>query len=323
MSTTYRRVPIRSVIPELSLPVDVYVHLSEKYLKYLNKGDVLTADKYNKFMTMKVKHFHVVEEDIDTFISWVEREKEKVLEKDAQKVAGKMLPIVEANQEIREMIFDTFTSEDLTEDNVLNIQHQADKLIEKLQEDQRVAHAMVKLARYSGSLADHSVNVANMAVFLGLTFGHSHPLVLQNLYLGGLYHDYGKTKMDAKFWEQKNPNHHYSHAEQSHPDQGALLVKKSKKFPDQVVTIIAQHHELYSGAGYPRGLKGKEIYELSRIVSLANAYDNSCQEKRDLPERERLEKTLKILEYDRGKSFDPELANKAHLALSAMFAEIK
>jgi HD-GYP domain-containing protein (c-di-GMP phosphodiesterase class II) len=46
--------------------------------------------------------------------------------------------------------------------------------------------------------------------------------------------------------------------------------------PEPVLRIIAQHHELADGSGYPNKLKGDQIDPLARIVSLVNYYDNLC-----------------------------------------------
>lgn len=47
-------------------------------------------------------------------------------------------------------------------------------------------------------------------------------------------------------------------------------------FPESARMVIAQHHELNDGSGYPEGLKEEQIDELTQIVSVANAYDNLC-----------------------------------------------
>jgi HD-GYP domain-containing protein (c-di-GMP phosphodiesterase class II) len=40
-----------------------------------------------------------------------------------------------------------------------------------------------------------------------------------------------------------------------------------------VAEVILAHHERIDGRGYPRGLKGAEIPELARIISVADTYD--------------------------------------------------
>jgi len=57
-----------------------------------------------------------------------------------------------------------------------------------------------------------------------------------------------------------------------HPQQGARVVGSLDGY-GPVAEIILAHHERIDGTGYPRGLKGREIPELARIISVADTYD--------------------------------------------------
>jgi HD-GYP domain-containing protein (c-di-GMP phosphodiesterase class II) len=57
-----------------------------------------------------------------------------------------------------------------------------------------------------------------------------------------------------------------------HPQQGARVVSSLDGY-GPVAEIILAHHERIDGKGYPRGLAGNEIPELSRIISVADTYD--------------------------------------------------
>ena len=57
-----------------------------------------------------------------------------------------------------------------------------------------------------------------------------------------------------------------------HPQQGARVVSSLDGY-GPVAEIILAHHERIDGKGYPRGLAGDEIPELSRIISVADTYD--------------------------------------------------
>jgi HD-GYP domain-containing protein (c-di-GMP phosphodiesterase class II) len=67
------------------------------------------------------------------------------------------------------------------------------------------------------------------------------------------------------------------------------------------------HHERYDGKGYPDHLKGKEIPEIARIISVADAYDamTSKRSYRDaLPQHIVREELVK----GTGTQFDPDFA---------------
>jgi HD-GYP domain-containing protein (c-di-GMP phosphodiesterase class II) len=66
------------------------------------------------------------------------------------------------------------------------------------------------------------------------------------------------------------------------------------------------HHERWDGEGYPEGLKGEEIPIQARILTLADVYHALTS---DRPYRAALskEETVKIIQKESGKFFDPQL----------------
>jgi len=57
-----------------------------------------------------------------------------------------------------------------------------------------------------------------------------------------------------------------------HPYQGAKIVSRVDGY-GPVAAIVLAHHERLDGTGYLRGLRGKRIPVLSRILSVADVYD--------------------------------------------------
>ena len=71
---------------------------------------------------------------------------------------------------------------------------------------------------------------------------------------------------------------------------------------------ILLHHERWDGKGYPKGLKGDEIPFVSRIITIADAYDAMTSERSyrsALPE----EVAIEELQKNAGIQFDPELVS--------------
>jgi HD-GYP domain-containing protein (c-di-GMP phosphodiesterase class II) len=154
-----------------------------------------------------------------------------------------------------------------------------------------------------------------------MTVGHSHQHVLENLYLGALFHDYGKAKIPAQILE--NPKSvSYAQAISDHPAKGYEMLKNSKEIPKQALTIVLEHHEQFAGAGFPKGLTGDQIYGLSKIVTIANVFDNICMEHRRTP-KQMYKAAIKVLEYDKGKQFDPEIMPRILDALKLAFGNFE
>ena len=93
-----------------------------------------------------------------------------------------------------------------------------------------------------------------------------------------MFHDIGKVEIPEKILLKTDP---LTRAEidfmRQHVTYGMDIGKKVGLAPG-VLAIIAQHHEYMDGSGYPRGTAGDKIYQLSRIITIVNDYDNQCNQ---------------------------------------------
>ena len=91
-----------------------------------------------------------------------------------------------------------------------------------------------------------------------------------------------------------------------HPGLGSQILRSVNEYPNLIIGA-KYHHERYDGTGYPDKLKGKEIPEIARIISVADAYDamTSKRSYRDsLPQDVVREEFVK----GSGTQFDPDFA---------------
>jgi HD-GYP domain-containing protein (c-di-GMP phosphodiesterase class II) len=97
---------------------------------------------------------------------------------------------------------------------------------------------------------------------------------METLEYASVLHDIGKLLVDSSILNKAGP---LTGAEwemvKKHPAAGAGLMQDVhilKKAAD----LVLCHHERYDGKGYPKGLKGEEIPIGSRLISVAEAFDN-------------------------------------------------
>jgi len=57
-----------------------------------------------------------------------------------------------------------------------------------------------------------------------------------------------------------------------HPEEGVQLLKQAGIDHSDWLTYVLQHHENEDGSGYPHGLRGQEISQNAKIISLADRY---------------------------------------------------
>lgn len=123
----------------------------------------------------------------------------------------------------------------------------------------------------------HSLNVSVLAMMLAKEMKLSKEHIAQ-IGMGALFHDIGKTRVPTKILNKTSP---LTTAEANflaeHPHYGAE-VGANMKLAAPVLDIILHHHEAMDGSGYPDKLKGNAIAPLTRIVSIANTFDNLCNQ---------------------------------------------
>ncbi len=311
-------VPISKIVPNKELPTDIYVQVGDKYIKFKYKGDEISGEKYDYFISKHIKSIHITTSQIPLFMDWMKSTKVEADEKMVDKVGEENRELVEQSANIAEKVYETFSDMELTPTLVKALQQEVTGFVEEVSKDKAVRFALAKLTKHNRGVADHSVNVANLATFFAMALGHDHHDVLEEIYMGAVFHDYGKAKISRTILENPN-NTMYSQSIQDHPIKGVASLKKIKGMSRKVINIVAQHHEQYNGKGYPRGLAGEDIYDLSKIVSLANIVDHALSDNSQLAESEMYKKTIKILERDKGKCIDPEILPRALDALKCAY----
>lgn len=311
-------VPLSKIHPEVELCADIFLRINEKYIKYKHLGEILPREKYDLFLNKDVKEVFISISDIEKFMDWLKSLKETAVDEMVEEVGEEHRELVEEREEIAEMVYEVFADQEMNSALVEHLRNNIESFINKAKATKESKTIIAKLVKHNRSLADHSVNVANVAVYLAMALGHGHQFVLENIYLGALLHDYGKAKIPANVLE--NPDSHlFSQAIQFHPVKGAKMVRKMESIKDQVATIVEQHHEQFDGKGFPNNIKGDEIYDLAQIVALANRFDNLCDENSKKSEVEKYRAAIKAIEYDRGKLFNPDLIKRSVEALNLAY----
>lgn len=121
---------------------------------------------------------------------------------------------------------------------------------------------------------NHAINVCLLSIITGLYLKLPQQ-ALRNLAVGALLHDIGKSVVPLN-----NAGSSFED-ERLHALYGYNLLL-STNYNETIARIAAEHHECYNGSGFPFGLTNKNIHPLSRIVALANDFDNTASQARNL-----------------------------------------
>lgn len=182
-------------------------------------------------------------------------------------------------------------------------------LVNRIIESDEVLLDVVRIQEYDDYTCVHSVNVSILAVLLGIQL-HYTAQQLEELSFCGLMHDLGKVDISVDIINKTGNLGPQEWDEiKKHPVHSVERLENNSNMNQRVRSGILLHHEHYDGSGYPRGLKGDEIYIYGRILALADVYDALTSER---PYRQAWS-SAQALEYmvaQSGTHFDPELLQK-------------
>ncbi len=122
----------------------------------------------------------------------------------------------------------------------------------------------------------HGLNVAVLSMMLaqGLELAPEQAAALG---IGSLLHDIGLSGVPDRL--RYNSPDRQTRAERElrarHVEYGVEIGRRLN-LPRDALAIIAQHHELADGSGYPHALPLERMAPLARVVSLVNRYENVC-----------------------------------------------
>jgi PAS domain S-box-containing protein/putative nucleotidyltransferase with HDIG domain len=144
---------------------------------------------------------------------------------------------------------------------------------------------------------------AEIARELGLTEEEVHAIRL-----AGVVHDIGKIHIPAELLAKPTPLTRIEYELVKTHSQAGYEILKSVEFPWPIAEIVWQHHERLDGSGYPRGLKGDEILQETRIISVADVVEAMASHR---PYRPGLgiNVALNAILEERGTLFDPEVVD--------------
>ncbi|NLI89621.1 MAG: diguanylate cyclase [Epulopiscium sp.] len=149
----------------------------------------------------------------------------------------------------------------------------------------------------------HSEAVSSIAVEIGRQLGMDDGKLRELKEIGKVY-NIGEVTISNSILDKKDELTKEEWQEiKKHPEIGYRILSTSIELSNLAEYTLA-HHERYDGSGYPKGLKGKEIPVVSRIVAVADAYDAM---RTDRPYRKALndEEIIEELRKNAGTQFDP------------------
>ncbi len=262
----YFRIRLSTLRPEKITTFDIFVYVDRKYLLYLRAGEKLREGKISTLHTKDTgDSFFVKTEDKQTYRDWVREEINSVSINNFDK--AKILR--ESSIALMEDLFenpDVNTALDESRPIITDF-------INFMESAPEAMGFMISLSGHDFYTYNHSLDVSIYSLGLGKALSFDNK-TLEELGVGALFHDIGKRNVSLDILCKKGS---LSDAEweqmKMHPQYGLTIMNNHPNLSDAIKAACFEHHESWTGNGYPQQIVGDEIHPFARIVAITDTYD--------------------------------------------------
>ncbi len=147
--------------------------------------------------------------------------------------------------------------------------------------DQTVSAFVSAVEKHDTYSEGHSVRTAEFARRIAKAAGKSEE-ECEEVFYAALLHDVGMISLpDSVIQKTEGFTEEELRQKKLKPVMSAEILSNITEYP-YLSSSVRYSHERYDGTGYPDGLKGKDIPDISRIIAAADAYDSMISGKRNI-----------------------------------------
>ncbi len=265
------KIPINDFITGKSIPVNIYIKLSEeKFILIAKAGDQIELEQLKKYQNRNVDHLYVHNADYAFMINQnlkiagvLLNHKDLAHSKKTQLLTKMSKNVLESLQRMK-----------ITDDSIETVKEVTSKTVALVEAKPDLLSLIKSIAATDEGTAAHAMAVSATSVLIAKELQWKNPAIIEKLALGGFLVDVGMKEIPPEIAKKRRVE--MSHADlkeyETHPYRGALLLESLKTVPDDVVSMVYEHHENAMGQGFPRRLKDLTMHPLAKVVALANAF---------------------------------------------------
>jgi hypothetical protein len=253
---------------------EIFLRLSgTKYVKVVRKGDIFDGEKYAHFQNKGVTHLFVPRDEFLSYLSTMASCLHRLLHSDAASLEESIV----TTTRIFESMQEGFRSIGITPEAQRVIKLTVNLAVRSIERNPNLKKLLQVLSKNQESfLAWHSVALSYIACKLCSLMTWDSQNTHYKLALAAMLHDIALVNPDWARFESLDEARAAGLTEadlesyRNHPLQAGDLAKQLADFPGDVDYVIAQHHELPDGSGFPSRQNHTKISPISCLFIIAH-----------------------------------------------------
>jgi HD-GYP domain-containing protein (c-di-GMP phosphodiesterase class II) len=190
--------------------------------------------------------------------------------------------------------------------NVIKLRKSVEPIVDSISRNPDACLWVTRLKQHDNYTYQHSLGAAMWSVSLGRQLGLPRR-DLRSLAMGCMLMDVGKLRVDPELLQAERELTTEEAAEvAAHVGHGLEILRECGVLNQDVIDMVAHHHERYDGSGYPNGLVQNQIPAFARIAGIVDTYD-AMTSKRNYAKAVSPSDAIKLLYQARDEDFQAEL----------------
>lgn len=298
-------IPIQDFAKGVKVPVDLYVRLSDN--KFVMVAKASTQSNVEQFKNYQSKEVNYL---------WVRKKTYYKIAHQMMGIAGIAINKKDLDPKVKTTVIThaartVFTQLDhlgFDIETYSNAKQMSDVVVSLAESHKGLAELISSLANFNDELLNHSVAVSVLAVMIGVEMGFEKKATLEKLGLAGLLHDIGMKTLPPDLVSK--PLAVMTSDEialyETHAFKGMQLLTSLGIVPDDIVSMVYEHHENSIGQGFPQRLRDVKMHPMAKIIALADAYASLVLANVNCPVAKNPREALMYIEHTLGIPYNRE-----------------
>ena len=266
----FTSVKIEDVINLKVAPFDYFVKINDSKFVRIAKEGMQVATQI--LTNVQNKGVHVIFTKKDDYKKYLEKMTQSSLNINKMNIPKEIK--MKFLSKTSDLILNQIVSEGVTPEMFLSSKQVLDSSMAIVMEDDNLSSMLNALNDLDENSYRHSLAMSIYSVLIAKQLTWETENTIFKISLGALFADIGTKTFSpeliakSRVWLDGEDLELYK----THPTLGAKIIQGNKDIHQDIVDIVAQHHENGDGSGYPYQLSRHAIHPLAKLVRLADEF---------------------------------------------------
>lgn len=271
IDSQYCKIPLEDFISGSRICFDIYLRISSsRYLKVAYGGEDIAVDRIRSYKTKGLRHLFLSRKDFAKYVGFNLSIAKKLKNTKAISNEKKQTFLRYSGEVVLEQLF----LEGADTEEFSDAKDFVQATLDIVQDNEAALGLLETLNSHADYVYAQSLGVSLYAVMVARKMNwHSAPTLFK-VSLAGLMHDVGLKEIPRQILEKGRTalTAEERAVFETHPNRAMELLNQIKGIPADAILVAYQHHENWTGFGYPQKLSRNKTHPIARLIHVVDLF---------------------------------------------------